>query len=106
MLFAVTLRPRGAQELLAQLPEAPDLRNVEAARRRNAELGTIADGSEAAAITALGYLCLQLPLDLKPRGLGARGKAGVGVEAHAAGVAGRALRSGTRCGGAGATQTH
>lgn len=105
MLFAVTLRPRGAQELLAQLPEAPDLKNVEAARRRNAELGTIADGSEAAAITALGYLCLQLPLDLKPQGLGA-GKARGRVEAHAPGVAGRALRSGGRCGGAGATRTH
>ncbi|CAK9007158.1 Probable ATP-dependent RNA helicase spindle-E [Durusdinium trenchii] len=57
--------PQGAQQLLSQLPEAPDLKNVTAARQKNAELGTISDGTEAAKITALGYLCLQLPLELK-----------------------------------------
>ncbi|CAL1126910.1 unnamed protein product [Cladocopium goreaui] len=57
--------PRGAQELLAQLPEAPDLKNVVMARQKNAELGTISNATEVAKITPLGYLCLQLPLDLK-----------------------------------------
>ncbi|CAE7803865.1 unnamed protein product [Symbiodinium sp. CCMP2456] len=57
--------PRQAAQLLAQMPEAPDLRNVELARERNAELGAISECSEDAYITALGRLCLQLPLDLK-----------------------------------------
>ena len=57
--------PRGAQELLAQLPEAPDLSRVALARQKNAELGTISNATEVAQITALGYLCLHLPLDLK-----------------------------------------
>ncbi|CAE7020266.1 rsmH, partial [Symbiodinium sp. KB8] len=46
-------------------PYAPDLKNVELARERNAELGAISECSEDAYITALGRLCLQLPLDLK-----------------------------------------
>lgn len=57
--------PRQAAQLLAQMPEAPDLKNVELARERNAELGAISECSEDAYITALGRLCLQLPLDLK-----------------------------------------
>ncbi|CAE7224714.1 tdrd9, partial [Symbiodinium necroappetens] len=51
--------------LRSEKAEAPDLKNVELARERNAELGAISECSEDAYITALGRLCLQLPLDLK-----------------------------------------
>ncbi|CAJ1371199.1 unnamed protein product [Effrenium voratum] len=57
--------PRTAAELLMQMPEAPNMMKVGSARQRNAELGTISEATEAAKITALGHLCLQLPLDLK-----------------------------------------
>jgi len=57
--------PDTAEKLMAQMIQAPDTSAVASARGVNAELGAITEANEAASITALGRLCLQLPVDLR-----------------------------------------
>eukprot|EP00930_Biecheleria_cincta_P045190 TRINITY_DN31156_c0_g1_i1.p1 TRINITY_DN31156_c0_g1~~TRINITY_DN31156_c0_g1_i1.p1 ORF type:complete len:1684 (+),score=300.69 TRINITY_DN31156_c0_g1_i1:465-5054(+) len=57
--------PSTAQGLLTQMVEAPNLATIKTAREKNALFGTISAPTEAASITTLGRLCLQLPIDLK-----------------------------------------
>eukprot|EP00929_Paragymnodinium_shiwhaense_P065800 TRINITY_DN32962_c0_g1_i1.p1 TRINITY_DN32962_c0_g1~~TRINITY_DN32962_c0_g1_i1.p1 ORF type:complete len:1408 (+),score=321.58 TRINITY_DN32962_c0_g1_i1:119-4342(+) len=57
--------PGTAKDLLLGLVQPPDVARIHTARETNAEMGTICGGGEEAKITALGRLCLQLPVDLK-----------------------------------------
>lgn len=57
--------PQTAEALLSQLIQAPDLSSIAKARAIDAELGCITEAKEGAAITTLGRLCLQLPIDLR-----------------------------------------
>jgi len=59
------LAPHTAENVLQQLVQPPDLTAITKARDLNAELGIITAANERAAITSLGRVCLQLPIELR-----------------------------------------